>query len=405
MSITDIVARTAKPKDKPYKIADEKSLYLYVKANGGKYWRYKYYFGKKERVLALGVYPEVSLKEAREKHAEARKMLRDGIDPSQAKKDKKHLHEVETGNTFEIIAREWLDNRKEGWTARHAGYTLRRLEADIFPALGYKPINKITAHELLLIIKEVEKRDALDLSHRLLQICGQIFRYAVVTAKAERDITVDLRGGLKTRKKEHFSYLKEDELPEFFSRLDSYSGELQTKLGLRLLILTFVRSTELRGARWEEINFEKAEWRIPAERMKMKELHIVPLSRQAIDILNQLKQLNGHRSFVFPSRTKPDTSFTSENTWLYALYRMGFHSQATTHGFRSTASTILNEHGFNSDVIERQLSHGQENKVRRAYNHAEYLSERREMMQWYADHMDKLGSNGEIVNFRKGDVA
>jgi len=405
MSITDILARTAKPKEKPYKIADEKSLYLYIKPNGGKYWRYKYYFGGKEKVLALGVYPEISLKEAREKHSEARKMIRDGIDPSQAKKDKKHQLGVETENTFEIIAREWLDNRKEGWTARHARYTLKRLEADIFPTLGSKPINKITAHELLFTIKEVEKRDALDLTHRLLQICGQIFRYAVITAKVERDITADLRGGLKTRKKENFSYLKEDELPEFFSRLDAYTGELQTKLGLKLLILTFVRSTELRGARWEEFSVEKAEWRIPAERMKMKELHIVPLSRQALDILTQLKELNGSRPFVFPSRTKPETSFTSENTWLYALYRMGYHSQATTHGFRSTASTVLNERGFNSDVIERQLSHGSENKVRRAYNHAEYLSERREMMQWYADHMDALEKNGEVINFKKGEAA
>lgn len=405
MSITDIIARTAKPREKPYKIADEKSLYLYIKPNGSKYWRYKYYFVGKEKVLALGVYPEISLKEAREKHSEARKMIRDGIDPSQAKKDKKHQHKLETENTFEMIAREWLDNRKEGWTARHAGYTLRRLEADIFPVLGSKPINKITAHELLLTIKEVEKRDALDLSHRLLQICGQIFRYAVITAKAERDITADLRGGLKTRKKENFSYLKEDELPEFFSRLNAYNGELQTKLGLRLLVLTFVRSTELRGAKWEEINFEKAEWRIPAERMKMKELHIVPLSRQALDILKQLKELNGSRPFVFPSRTKPETSFISENTILYMLYRLGYHSQATAHGFRSTASTILNEHGFNSDVIERQLAHGERNKVRGAYNHAQRLGERREMMQWYADHMDALGKNGKVINLKKGEAA
>ncbi|MDF3047317.1 MAG: hypothetical protein K0R73_435 [Candidatus Midichloriaceae bacterium] len=405
MALTDIACKGAKPKEKSYKLADEKGLYLEVMPNNRKYWRMKYRFAGKENRLAFGVYPEVTLSEARDKRDEARKMLRDGINPSQAKKDKKHQHKLETKNTFEMIAREWLDNRKEGWTARHASYTLKRLEADIFPALGSKPINKITAHELLLTIKEVEKRDALDLTHRLLQICGQIFRYAVITAKAERDITADLRGGLKTRKKENFSYLKEDELPELFSRLDAYTGELQTKLGLKLLILTFIRSSELRGARWSEISFEKAEWRIPAERMKMKELHIVPLSRQALDILKQLKGLNGSRPFVFPSRTKPETSFISENTILYMLYRLGYHSQATAHGFRSTASTILNEHGFNSDVIERQLAHGERNKVRGAYNHAQYLKERRDMVQWYADHMDALGSNGELVKFKKGEVA
>jgi len=234
----------------------------------------------------------------------------------------------------------------------------------------------------------------LDLSHRLLQSCGQIFRY-----RAERDISADLKGALKVKKKEHFSYLKEDELPEFFSKLNVYDGELQTKLGLELLILTFVRSGELRGAKWEEIDFDKAEWRIPAERMKMKEIHIVPLSRQAIGILKELHRLNGSWPHVFPSRTKPETSHISENTLLYALYRMGYHGQATTHGFRATASTILNEKGFRADVIERQLAHGERNKVRRAYNHAQYLPERIEMMQHWADFIDGMKGNGRVVNF------
>jgi integrase len=404
MPITDIIVRTAKHKDKPYKITDEKGLYLFIKPNGGKYWRYKYYFAGKEKVLALGVYPEVTLKESRDKRDEARKMLRDGIEPSQAKKDKKIQHQLDHENSLETVAREWMENRLESWTKRHGNYTLRRLEVNIFPALGCKPIQKITAPELLSVLREVEKRDALDLSHRLLQICSQIFRYAIATGRAERDIAADLRGALKTRKKENFSYLKENELPEFFSRLNAYDGDPQTKLGLRLLVLTFVRSTELRGAKWEEIDFAKAEWRIPAERMKMKEIHIVPLSHQAIAILKQLKQLNGSRPFVFPSRTKPDTSYISENTLLYALYRMGYHSQATTHGFRSTASTIFNEHGFRSDVIERQLAHGERNKVRGAYNHAQYLKERRELMQWWADHLDKLAGNGEVMEFKVSQV-
>ncbi len=390
MALTDITCKGTKPKEKPYKLADERGLYLEVMPNNKKYWRLKFRFNGKENRLAFGVYPEVSLAEARDKRDEARKMLRNGINPSQAKKDKKLQNKLENENSFEMIAREWLENMKHSWTERHANYTLKRLEADILPVLGFKPMNKIVAPELLQTLREVEKRDALDLSHRLLQTCGQIFRYAIATGRAERDIAADLKGALKVRKKENFAHLKEDQLPEFFSRLTSYDGDLQTKLGLKLLVLTFVRSSELRGARWEEINFEKSEWRIPAERMKMNELHIVPLSRQAIDILEQLKLINGSKPFVFPSRTKPETSFTSENTLLYALYRMGYHSQATTHGFRATASTILNEHGFRSDVIERQLAHGEKNKVRGAYNHAQYLKERREMMQWYSDYLDKV---------------
>ena len=393
MALTDITCKGTKPKEKPYKLADERGLYLEVMPNNKKYWRLKFRFNGKENRLAFGVYPEVSLAEARDKRDEARKMLRNGINPSQAKKDKKLQNKLENENSFEMIAREWLENMKHSWTERHANYTLKRLEADILPVLGFKPMNKIVAPELLQTLREVEKRDALDLSHRLLQTCGQIFRYAIATGRAERDIAADLKGALKVRKKENFAHLKEDQLPEFFSRLTSYDGDLQTKLGLKLLVLTFVRSSELRGARWEEINFEKSEWRIPAERMKMNELHIVPLSRQAIDILEQLKLINGSKPFVFPSRTKPETSFTSENTLLYALYRMGYHSQATTHGFRATASTILNEHGFRSDVIERQLAHGEKNKVRGAYNHAQYLKERREMMQWYADYLDRIAIN------------
>jgi integrase len=405
MPITDIIARNAKPKNKAYKVTDEKSLYLYIKPNGSKYWRYKYYFAGKEKLLPIGVYPEITLKEARDKRDEARKMVREGIDPMKAKRDKKIQHMLENGNSLELVAREWFDNKNGSWTKRHARYTLRRLEANIFPIIGSRAVQKITAPELLEVLREVEKRDALDLSHRLLQICGQIFRYAIATGRAERDISVDLRGALKTRKKENFSYLKEKELPEFFSRLNGYDGDPQTKLGLRLLVLTFVRSTELRGAKWEEIDFAKAEWRIPAERMKMKEMHIVPLSKQALEILNQLKQLNGLYPFVLPSCTKPNSSFISENTLLYALYRMGYHGRATVHGFRATASTILNEHGFRPDVIERQLAHGERNAIRAAYNHAQHLPERREMMQWWADYLDELKGNGNVIDVNFGEAA
>lgn len=396
-SLTDIKLRSLKPKDKLFKVTDNKGMHVLIMPNGSKYFQLRYKYQGKEKTLSLGIYPEISLAEARDKRDEARKMLKEGIDPSQAKKENKLQRKTETENTFEIIAREWLDVMKNSWTKKHANNVLRRLEIDIFPALGFKAINKIVAQELLHTIREVEKRDALDLSHRLLQRCGQIFRYAIATGRAERDIAADLRGALKTRKQKHLAHLSEDQLPEFFSILEVYDGDLQTKLGLKLLILTFVRSGELRGAKWEEINFEKAEWRIPAERMKMKEPHIVPLSKQAFSILQQLKQVNGSRPFIFPNSNKPNAHFISENTLLYALYRMGYHSLTTVHGFRATASTILNEHSFSSDVIERQLAHGERNKVRRAYNHAQYLPERRLMMQWWADHLDKLASNGKII--------
>lgn len=246
--------------------------------------------------------------------------------------------------------------RKESWTERHANYVLRRLEADIFPTIGFKPINEILAPELLAALRAIENRGAVDIAKRALQTTGQIFRYAVATGRADRDISADLRGVLKTRKQVNLARLDEKELPEFWDKLDLYDGELQTKLGLKLIILTMVRTNELRGAKWEEIIFDRKEWHIPAKRMKMREKHIVPLSKQTIKILQQLKEINGHREHVFPN-TKNPRKHMSENTLLYAMYRMGYHSRATVHGFRGTASTILNEHGFNSDHIERQLAH------------------------------------------------
>ncbi len=400
MPLTDSTLRSAKPRDKQYKLSDEKGMYLLVKPDGKKYWRLKYLHSRKEKLLALGVYPEISLKEAREKRDKARKLISEGIDPIQKKKEEKLKRIIKTENTFEKIAHEWHENRKQGWTERHAAYVLRRLEADIFSALGSRPINEITAPELLMVLRAIEKRGAIDIAHRALQTSGQIFRYAIATGRAERDIAADLRGALKTRKKENYARLDAKELPEFLSKLEDYDGDLQTKLAFKLLLLTFVRTGELRGARWDEIDLEKAEWRIPAERMKMREVHIVPLSKQALTTLNALKAINGQREHVFPNRNKPMTCM-SENTLLYALYRMGYHSRATPHGFRATTSTILNEHGFRSDVIERQLAHAERNKVRASYNHAQYLPERREMMQWWADHLESFLMNKKIINLRR----
>ncbi len=387
MPLTDISCKTAKPSSKSRKLADTNGLYLEIMPNGSKYWRLKYRFAGKEKRLAIGVYPEVSLSEARDKREKARKLLATNIDPSQAKRENKRQAVLKYENTFEAIAREWHENQKPGWTQRHAHYVMKRLEADVFPTLSTRPIAEITAPELLSTIRLIEKRGAIDIAHRAIQTCGQIFRYAIVTGRAERDVSADLRGALKTRKKVHHASIQAADLPEFLEKLDTYDGHLQTKLALKLLLLTFVRTTELRAAQWSEINLDAAEWRIPAERMKMRQLHIVPLSKQSITVLEELKKINGHSPFVFPNSANPQKCM-SENTVLYALYRMGYHSRATGHGFRSTASTILNETGFRPDVIERQLAHSERNKVRASYNHAQYLPERRKMMQWWADYLE-----------------
>ena len=361
-------------------------MYLLVSPSGSKYWRLKYRYGGKEKKLALGVYPEVSLKEARELRDEARSKLRYGTDPLAARQEKKREIAINTANSFEAVAREWLDKQKALWTPKHWQNTLARLERNLFPALGKRPIRCISPVELLSVLRKMEDRDAIDLAHRGQQTAGQVFRYAVVTGRADRDISSDLRGALTTRKKVSYAYLREDELPEFLARLEAYDGDDQTKIATRLLMLTFVRTVELRGAKWCEINFEKAEWRIPAERMKMREPHIVPLSRQAQTLFLSMQRSTGNYEFVFPNRNRP-SSHMSENTILYALYRMGYHSRTTAHGFRATASTILHERGFSSDIIEAQLAHAKRNKVRASYDHSQYLSQRRELMQWWADYV------------------
>ena len=390
MPLNDIKCKNIKPTNKTFKVSDEKGLYLEVSPNGSRYWRFKYRFDGKEKRLAFGVYPEVSLKEAREKRDEARKLIQEGIDPSQEKKMTKLNRLINAENSFENVAREWHEKQKQRYTQKHSKAVLKRLEADIFPPLGSRPINQISAAELLITIQKIEKRGAIDLAHRMLQISGQIFRYAIATtARAQRDISADLRGALTVRKKVNHANLKEDELPEFLQKLANYHGELQTKLAFQMLVLTFVRTSELRGAKWQEINLETAEWHIPAERMKMREKHIVPLSKQVIELLQQVRKLHNNPDFVFPSHVNPNKS-VSENTLIYALYRLGYHSKATAHGFRATASTILNEKNFRADVIEKQLAHGERNKVRASYNHAQYLPERKDMMQWWADYLDKL---------------
>lgn len=387
MPLSDAKVRNAKPKAKPYKMSDGDGLFLVVMPSGSKYWRMKYFYAGKEKLLACGVYPEISLSKAREQRFRARESIAAGHDPGEVKRTAKRLVILKAGNSFEVVAREWLEQRRHELAEITFRVKEKRLERHLLPKLGKRPVSEIAAPEILSVLREVEQNGTLDTAGRMMQLCGQIFMYAIATGRASRNPVPDLRGALKSPVRKHRAYLKADELPEFLEKLAAYDGELQTKLAVRFLMLTFVRTTELRAAKWTEFDLGKAEWRIPAERMKMKEVHIVPLSRQALGVLKELKKLTGTRIFAFPNQHNLST-FMSENTMLYALYRMGYHSRTTGHGFRSTASTILNEHGFHADVIERQLAHGERNKVRAAYNHAQYLPERRKMMQWWADYLD-----------------
>ena len=387
MSLSDAKVRNAKPQAKPYKITEGEGLFLLINPSGSKYWRLKYHFAGREKLLALGVYPHVSLGDARERRTQARKTIAAGNDPGEVKREAKRLAVLQTENSFESVAREWYEQRKHEWKPSSAKTIIKRLERHIFPKLGKRPITTITAPDILSMLRVIESSGALDTAQRVMQMCGQVFMYAIATGRAERNPVPDLRGALKTPVTQHHAYLKAADLPEFLKKLEAYDGALQTKLALRFLLLTYVRTIELRGAEWPEIDFAKGEWRIPAGRMKMKELHIVPLSRQAVTVLRELQKHTGNRQYLFPNQHNP-VSYMSENTMLYALYRMGYHSRTTGHGFRSTASTILNENGFMPDVIERQLAHCERNKVRAAYNHAQYLPERRKMMQWWADYID-----------------
>jgi integrase len=396
MPLTDTALRNAKPKATPYKLTDGDGMFLLVKPNGSKYWRMKYRYVGKEKLLALGIYPEVSLADARERRAQARKVLAAGNDPSEAKKEAKRLLAIKIENDMETIAREWYEHHLHEWKPHYARDVINRLETHIFPKLGSRPIADINSTELLSCLKVIEKSGALDMAQRMMQTCGQIYRYAIITGRTRYNPVNDLRGALKTPVRQHHAHLKADELPEFIAKLETYDGEPQTKLALKFLMLTFVRTTELRGAQWQEVNFDKAEWRIPAERMKMKDPHIVPLSTQAIAVLRELQKQSGNREHVFPNQQRPSKCM-SENTMLYAIYRLGYHSRTTGHGFRATASTIMNEHGFAPDWIERQLAHCERNKVRAAYNHAQYLPERRKMMQWWADYLDAAAKNSKAV--------
>lgn len=394
MPLTDPKIRSLKPRENQYKVSDGRGLFLVITPIGSKYWRFRYRFAGKEKSLSIGIYPDVSLSEARDKAHEARKMLANDIDPGIEKQNKKRARKLAASNTFEIIAREWFQKNSTQWVESHGARILKRLEKDVFPYVGRKPITELTAPLILEVLQRIEDRGAIETAHRTHQNFGQIFRYAIATGYATNDPSPHLRGALKPiQERHHASIIDPQKIGELLRAINSYEGFFVTKCALRLAPLFFVRPGELRHAEWNEFNFEKAEWRIPASKMKMREQHIVPLSKQALGILQELNMLTGKSKYVFPS-IRTSKRPMSENTVIGALRRLGYTSdEMTGHGFRSMASTLLNENQWNRDAIERQLAHGERNKIRAAYNYAEYLDERKKMMQWWADYLDEL-TNG-----------
>ena len=399
MPLTDTACKKAVcPPDQPrLRLADEKGLYLEA-TKAGKYWRWKYRHGGKEKRLALGVYPEVSLAQAREARDDARKVLKAGTDPGQLRREAKAANVADQANTFEAVARLWWEHWRDGKSPRHADYAIRRLESDVFPALGAMPISTITAKHLTRMAKTVQDRGAIDLAHRVLQMSGQVMRYAVAHDLIERNPASDVKPSdtLKSRRKENYARLGEKELPELLRKIEAYQGGPYTRLAMQLMALTFVRTTELIAARWAEFDLEAAEWRIPPERMKMKTPHIVPLSPQAVEVVKVLHTLSGGRVLLFPGERDHDKPM-SNNTILKALERMGYKGRMTGHGFRGVASTILHEQGYPHHAIELQLAHQERNEVSAAYNHATYLKERRVMLCDWANHLDKLRRGADVI--------
>ncbi len=399
MALTDTAAKNAKPGAKPVKLSDEKGLFLLVTPAGGKWWRLKYRFGGKEKLLSLGTYPEVSLKEAREKRDVARKLLAAGVDPSENRKATKAAKVERAGNSFEAIAREWYAKNSATWTENHGGRIIKRLERDVFPWLGGRPIADITAPELLKVLRRIEERGAVETAHRAHQNCGQVFRYAIATGRAERDPSPDLKGALPPVKQTHHAAITEPKaIAALLRAIDDYQGQFVTKCALRLAPLFFVRPGELRKAEWSEFDLDKAEWNIPADRMKMREPHLVPLCAQAVEILRELHALTGSGRYVFPGARTASRPM-SDNAVLAALRRMGFaKDEMSGHGFRAMARTILDEVlGVRVDFIEHQLAHAVKDPNGRAYNRTAHLAERRKMMQQWADYLDKLKAGAEVI--------
>jgi integrase len=388
MRLNDTIVRKTKPDDKPRKLFDGGGLYLLVNPNGSRWWRMKYRFNSVEKVLSFGVHPTISLKLARERREAARRQIAQGLDPAV----ERNLAKRDRANTFEAVAREWWAKRKKNWSEEYARAVMTRFEQDIFPRIGSRQIRALSAADFLDCLEKMERRGVLETAHKVRGKCSEVMRFAVATRRADRDPIADLKGALPPAKHKHYASITyPDEVGALLRAISGYQGKSRVvQAALRLLSLVFVRSSELRYAAWPEFDLDRAVWKIPAERMKMAQPHIVPLSHQALAILRELRPYTGPDGLVFPglrSAARP----ISENTINATLRRLGYtEDEMTGHGFRSMASTLLNELGWNRDAIERQLAHCDENEVRAAYNYAEYLPERRKMMQAWADYLDKL---------------
>ena len=379
----------AKPREKAYKLADGAGLYLEVVPSGSRYWRMKYRFNGKEKRMAFGVYPAVSLAQARALRDEAKKKLAEGIDPSFAKKEEKLVRDVQLNNTFQAVALEWHGTKVSRWSEGYASDIIEAFNKDIFPYIGQLPVNDIKPLVLLNVLRRMESRGATEKAKKVRQRCSEVFRYAIVTGRAEYNPAADLTSAMSGHESKHYPFLTVEELPDFFKALAGYTGSPLVVLAAHLLILTGVRTGELRGAFWSEFDLEKAVWEIPAERMKMKRPHLVPLSTQALEIVQQLKVMSGQYPLVFPGRNDPRKTM-SEASINQVFKRIGYTGRVTGHSFRHTMSTILHEEGFNTAWIETQLAHVDKNAIRGTYNHVLYLKGGREMLQWYADYVDNV---------------
>jgi integrase len=399
--LTDTEIKRAKATEKAYSMGDGGGLYLWVKPTGGKLWRWSYRFEGKEKLMSFGKYPDVSLALARDRHAEARKLLATGVDPMAQRKIEKRVLKVSSENSFQSVYARWLEYWQEGKSPRHVDSVRRRMAADILPCLGARPIAKIEAPELVAMANAIQDRGARDIAKRALETVGQVFRYGIAHGFAMRNPATEIRPSdiLKSIPKTNYARIDAKELPALLRRIEVYQGKQVTRLAMKLMAMTFVRTTELIEAKWTEFDLESARWDIPAERMKMRTPHIVPLARQALEVLEMLRELTGKGEWLFPGDFNAAQPM-SNNTILKALERMGYKGRMTGHGFRGLASTILHEQGYAHEHIELQLAHAPRNAVSAAYNHAVYLEPRARMMQDWADFLERTQHGGKVLPFR-----
>lgn len=397
MKLTNTAVVNAKPRDKDYKMFDGGGMFLLVKKDGSKYWRLKYRVSGKEKLLALGVFPQTTLKEAREKKEKARKLIENGQDPSAVKQEEKQQAIAEVKNTFENVAKEWHQNNIDNWTSDNATRIWRRLERNIIPTLGKKAVNEIKPSEILALIKVMEERGATYLSKKTVQTCAAVFRYAKACDMTVYNPAADLKDALKPHTVKHHPTIDAKELPTFMKKLEGIPAAATNKMAVRLLLLTFLRQGELRKCKWEYIDFDKKEMTVPAEIMKMRDAHIVPLAPQAIELLKEIHIFNGWSDYIFPAMHRRKNPYISENTINSIIHKMGYKGEMVAHGARSLASTILNDNGFKGDVVERQLAHKDKDQIRGIYNRAEYLPERHAMMDWWAQYLERAEKGGGNV--------